>query len=83
MKPPRIQSNFQVFDLDDERCEITMEKLLIRVEMLRMISYEALTNLGRKQPTRFGGLPFTFEPGWQVNVFDSSEEQSAGLHEPF
>ncbi|KAF4907635.1 Aldehyde reductase 1 [Colletotrichum viniferum] len=64
VKPSRIESNFQVFDLDDD-------------------SYEVLTELGRKDPARFGGLPFTFNPAWKVNVFDTPGERNAGLHEPF
>ncbi|CAK7217883.1 hypothetical protein SCUCBS95973_003298 [Sporothrix curviconia] len=36
-----------------------------------------------KQPTRFGGLPYTFVPAWMVNVFDTPEERAAGLLEPF
>ncbi|KAF4886659.1 Aldehyde reductase 1 [Colletotrichum fructicola] len=64
VKASRIESNFQVFDLDGD-------------------SYEALTELGRKDPARFGGLPFTFNPAWKVNVFDTPGERNAGLHEPF
>ncbi|OHF04031.1 aldehyde reductase 1 [Colletotrichum orchidophilum] len=64
VKPSRIESNFQVFDIDNE-------------------SYETLTELGRKAPARFGGLPFTFDPAWKVNVFDTPEERNADLLEPF
>ncbi|KAL3461873.1 aldehyde reductase 1 [Aspergillus heterothallicus] len=63
VKPARIESNFQAFDLADE-------------------DYQALTDLG-KTPVRFGGMPFTFDPAWKVNVFNTPEEQAAGLHEPF
>lgn len=44
--------------------------------------YDALTKLGQV-PVRFGGIPFTFEPAWGVNVFNTPEEQAAGLLEPF
>lgn len=44
--------------------------------------YDALVALG-KVPTRFGGLPYTFDPAWKVNVFDTPEERAAGLLEPF
>lgn len=44
--------------------------------------YEALLALG-KLPVRFGGIPCTFDPAWQVNVFNSPEEQSRDLLEPF
>ncbi|KAL3446318.1 aldehyde reductase 1 [Aspergillus insuetus] len=63
VKPARIESNFQAFDLADD-------------------DYHALTNLG-KTPVRFGGVPFTFNPAWMVNVFNTPEERAAGLHEPF
>ncbi|ETS78612.1 hypothetical protein PFICI_10674 [Pestalotiopsis fici W106-1] len=43
--------------------------------------YAALTNLG-KVPVRFGGLPYTFDPAWKVNVFDTPEERAADLFEP-
>lgn len=43
--------------------------------------YAKLTDLGRV-PTRFGGIPFTFDPAWSVNVFDTPEERAAGLFEP-
>ncbi|KAF9875372.1 aldehyde reductase i [Colletotrichum karsti] len=64
VKPSRIESNFQVFDIDNE-------------------SYETLTALGRKESARFGGLPFTFDPAWNVNVFGTPQERKAGLLEPF
>ncbi|KAJ4315827.1 hypothetical protein N0V84_008161 [Fusarium piperis] len=63
VKPSRIESNFQAFDLSNE-------------------DYEELTALG-KTPVRFGGLPYTFDPGWKVNVFNTAEEREAGLFEPF
>ncbi|KAJ5634251.1 hypothetical protein N7528_002093 [Penicillium herquei] len=44
--------------------------------------YDALTSLG-KVPIRFGGIPCTFDPAWKVNVFNTPEEQAAGLLEPF
>ena len=44
--------------------------------------YKALLELG-KTPVRFGGVPYTFDPAWKVNVFDTPEERKAGLHEPF
>ncbi|EXJ77303.1 hypothetical protein A1O3_10461 [Capronia epimyces CBS 606.96] len=64
VKPSRIESNFQVYDLDDQ-------------------SYDALLNLGRRQPTRFGGIPYTFDPAWEVNVFNTPDEAAANLFEPF
>ncbi|CAG9994392.1 unnamed protein product [Clonostachys byssicola] len=44
--------------------------------------YDKLVALG-KEPVRGGGLPFTFDPAWAVNVFNTPEEQQAGLLEPF
>ncbi|KAL4791476.1 aldehyde reductase 1 [Aspergillus venezuelensis] len=44
--------------------------------------YETLLALG-KAPVRFGGVPFTFDPAWGVNVFDTPEEREAKLLEPF
>ncbi|KAH7127613.1 Aldo/keto reductase [Dactylonectria macrodidyma] len=46
--------------------------------------YAELTALG-KTPVRFGGLPYTFDPAWRVNVFNTPEERNnvLGLVEPF
>lgn len=46
-------------------------------------SFEKPTELGRKAPTRFGGLPFNLNPAWKVNVFDTPEGRNVGLPEPF
>ena len=61
----------------------TTSLFIERAVLLTTHSYEALTELGRRQPTRFGGLPFTFENAWRVNVFDTPEERKANLFEPF